>query len=41
MVSGLDSYYFLGCSERYFRRILIDSIDVLKIKIELPANVKD
>lgn len=41
MVSGHDIYYFFGCSERYFRRILTDSMDVLKIKIELPANVKD
>lgn len=41
MVSGHDIYYLFECSERYFRRILIDSIDVLKIKIELPDNVKD
>lgn len=32
---------FFGCPERYSRKPLTDITDVLKIKIELPANVKD
>ena len=32
---------FLGCPKKYSREPLTDMTDVLKIKIELPANVKD